>query len=96
MCAINVILPYSPRKNIAKIMEEYSMLYPATNSASASGRSNGVRFVSAIIAIKKIIARVKSGKTYGSVARCIITIVVKFNEAARRITGKITKLIETS
>ena len=26
---------------------EYSTLYPATNSASASGKSNGVRFVSA-------------------------------------------------
>jgi len=50
-----IMLPYSPKKNIAKVMEEYSTLYPATNSASASGRSNGVRFVSAIIEIKKII-----------------------------------------
>jgi len=51
---INIILPYSPRKNIAKIIEEYSKLYPATISASASGKSNGALFVSAKIETKKI------------------------------------------
>src|SRR5918998_2824456 len=45
---------YSPRKNIAKRMPEYSVCKPATSSVSASGRSNGARLVSAIPAIMKI------------------------------------------
>jgi hypothetical protein len=49
---------YSPKKNSAKVIEEYSVLYPETSSASASGKSKGARFVSANIEIKKII---KSG-----------------------------------
>jgi hypothetical protein len=43
-------------------MEEYSTLYPATNSASASGKSNGARFVSANAAIKKINHKGNNGK----------------------------------
>jgi hypothetical protein len=49
----NIILPYSPKKNIAKRIAEYSRLYPATISASASGKSNGARLVSAMPPIKK-------------------------------------------
>jgi hypothetical protein len=52
------MLLYSPKKNIAKIIEEYSTLYPATNSASASGKSKGALFVSAII---EIINNIKVG-----------------------------------
>ena len=43
---------YSPVKNIANFMEEYSVWNPAISSDSASGRSNGARFVSATIAIR--------------------------------------------
>jgi hypothetical protein len=50
---IKIILQYSPKKNKAKPMEEYSTLKPATSSASASGRSNGARFVSASTEIQK-------------------------------------------
>jgi hypothetical protein len=46
------ILLYSARKNKAKVMAEYSTLKPATNSASASGKSKGARLVSANIEIK--------------------------------------------
>lgn len=49
---INIILLYSPKKNKAKLLPEYSTLYPLTNSYSASGKSNGCLFVSAIILIK--------------------------------------------
>src|ERR687892_1757215 len=42
---------YSPRKNIANVIPEYSVWNPATNSVSASARSNGGRFVSAIAQI---------------------------------------------
>ena len=38
---IKSILAYSPKKNRAKVIAEYSTLYPDTNSASASGRSKG-------------------------------------------------------
>ena len=50
---INKIFAYSPKKKAANKKAEYSTLYPATNSASASGKSNGARFVSAKIDIKK-------------------------------------------
>src|SRR5215813_2053586 len=49
-----VMLTYSAMKNIANfIEEEYSVWYPATSSASASGRSNGTRLVSANAEMKK-------------------------------------------
>jgi hypothetical protein len=50
--AFKIIFEYSPKKNKAKIKPEYSILYPATISASASGKSKGVRLVSAKLAIK--------------------------------------------
>src|ERR671910_3575510 len=43
---------YSPRKNIANVIPEYSVWNPATSSVSASARSNGGRFVSAIPQIR--------------------------------------------
>ena len=46
---------YSPSENKAKFIDAYSTLYPETNSASASGKSKGCRFVSANIDTKKII-----------------------------------------
>ena len=47
------ILVYSAKKKMAKFIAEYSTLYPATNSASASGKSNGILLVSAKIIMKK-------------------------------------------
>jgi hypothetical protein len=47
------MFPYSPKKNNAKPIAEYSTLYPETNSASASGKSKGWRFVSAKAEILK-------------------------------------------
>src|SRR5512133_3671676 len=38
---------YSARKNIAKLMPEYSIMWPATISDSPSTTSNGARLVSA-------------------------------------------------
>ena len=55
------IFAYSPKKNSAKDIEEYSTKYPATSSDSPSGRSKGVRFVSAKAEIKKTINMGKSG-----------------------------------
>src|SRR6202034_2302511 len=42
-----IMLAYSAMKKAAKVMLEYSVWKPATNSFSASGRSNGTRLVSA-------------------------------------------------
>ena len=39
---------YSARKYSAQRKPLYSVMYPATSSDSASGRSNGARLVSAI------------------------------------------------
>ena len=44
---MTIMLAYSPRKKRAKCMPAYSVWKPATSSDSASGRSNGLRLVSA-------------------------------------------------
>ena len=46
------MLMYSARKNSANFRLEYSVWKPPTSSPSASGRSNGARLVSPIIAIR--------------------------------------------
>lgn len=51
---MSVMPKYSPTKNIPNFIPEYSEWYPATNSLSASGISNGRRCVSAIPAMKNI------------------------------------------
>jgi hypothetical protein len=48
----NTIEEYSPKKKNTKGTELCSVKNPATNSDSASCKSNGVRLVSAKIAIK--------------------------------------------
>ena len=59
-------LTYSAKKKKPKRIPEYSVAKPATISESASVRSNGVRFASAVAAIMKM--RNASGclKTYQS------------------------------
>src|SRR5256885_14811294 len=44
---------YSDMKKSANFIDEYSVWYPATNSASASAKSNGSRLVSANADTKK-------------------------------------------
>jgi hypothetical protein len=61
---MRTILLYSARKNITKIIALCSVKKPATSSDSASGRSNGVRLVSARAEIKKIIQIGIRGITY--------------------------------
>src|SRR6266571_2936132 len=48
-----IMLVYSAMKNIANLKLAYSVWKPATSSDSASGKSNGARFVSATAATKK-------------------------------------------
>jgi len=58
---IRIMFEYSPKKNKANPMAEYSVKYPATNSASASGKSKGARFVSARIHTSQIIIAGNNG-----------------------------------
>lgn len=69
---------------------EYSVLYPETNSDSASGKSNGTRFVSANIIIKNKIAIGNKG----NIKKILVwatTIAVKFKEFDRCETKSIEK-----
>jgi hypothetical protein len=81
---------------MAKIIEEYSTLYPATNSASASGKSKGARFVSASIETKKIAAHGSNGAANHTVRFWARMISVKLEEPAKRMTGNMVNPIETS
>src|SRR3984893_14165302 len=49
---MTIMAVYSPRKKKANLTPEYSVLNPDTSSDSASGRSNGLRFVSSTPATK--------------------------------------------
>jgi hypothetical protein len=87
---------YSPKKKAANKIPEYSTLYPATNSASASGKSKGALFVSAKIEIKKMIHIGNNGKINQIVSFCISVILFKFNVLLNRIIGNMIKLIDIS
>ncbi len=83
---LRIILLYSASEKRAKPLAEYSTLYPETSSDSASGRSNGCRFVSARDAIKKIILIGSSGPTSQTVFVCTSPLVDRFAVPAIRIT----------
>ena len=88
---ISTILQYSAKKKNTKIIEECSVKNPATSSDSASGRSNGVRLVSASAEIKKIIAIGSSGITNHTACWSSI-MVVKLKDPVNRITARIAEL----
>lgn len=92
---INNILLYSAKKKTANINPEYSTLYPATNSASASGKSKGVRFVSAKQPTKNIICK-GSNIQINNNCRCAQIISYKFNDPDIKTIGSIAKLKKTS
>lgn len=82
-----IILPYSAKKKSANAIAEYSTLYPATSSASASGKSNGVRFVSAKEMIKNKTQNGNSGNTNHTYS-CAFTISTNEKLPDRRITDE--------
>ena len=109
---ISVMFKYSPNIKSKYGVEEYSTIKPATSSDSASGRSNGGRFVSAkaemknMTPIKNIIVNKISDigleKSSMNICHCqnppacASTISLKFMEPTRKMTVKIMKPIETS
>jgi hypothetical protein len=70
-------------------------LYPATISASASGKSKGALLVSAKIETKNKIHKGISGKKY-QVLCCLNTILIKLKVPEHIITGKTISPIEIS
>ena len=60
---INIIEPYSAKKNKANPILAYSTLKPETNSDSASGKSKGALFVSARMDTRNIKNNGKKGIT---------------------------------
>lgn len=92
---INNIFAYSPKKNKANVMAEYSTLYPDTNSASASGKSNGCLLVSASIDTKKRKNIGSKGIKYHTYF-CDNTTQLKLKEPEHIATVAITNPIDTS
>src|SRR6201992_4169987 len=73
---IRTILAYSAKKKNTNIPAECSVINPDTNSDSASAKSKGALFVSAIHPIKKIINKGNNGnKKY--VIFCASMLIVK-------------------
>src|SRR5579872_1468239 len=97
---IKTIATYSPRKNSRNGVDEYSTMWPATSSDSASTRSKGGRFVSASAEMKKITNIGKSGNQYQPKrpkrVSCALTISERLREPAQSSTVMMTKPIETS
>lgn len=89
------ILLYSPKKNKANVIDEYSTLYPATISASASGKSKGALLVSANIEIRNRKHKGIRGKKYQFFC-CLSTILIRLNVPEHIITGNIINPIEIS
>jgi hypothetical protein len=92
---INIICPYSAKKNRAKVMAEYSTLNPETNSDSPSDKSKGALFVSAKEEIKNIINAGNRG-IKNQISFWAKTISVKFKDPAHKITEIIINPIDTS
>ena len=92
---IRIIWEYSARKNIAKVIAEYSTLNPETSSDSPSVRSKGARLVSARAEIKNII---KTGKRGIKNQRWnwALTKEIRLREPTQRITEMMINPIETS
>ena len=64
------MLAYSAMKKAANFMLLYSTWKPATSSFSASGRSNGMRLVSANAAIMKMMKLKICGNGPWKIAQC--------------------------
>lgn len=90
------MLLYSPRKNKANKIPEYSILNPEDNSDSPSPRSNGALFVSHTDEIKKIKPIGSSGKINKTVLACTQTISIKLRDPDKIKTHKIDRPITIS
>src|ERR1700712_1855819 len=88
---IKTILQYSAKKKNTKIIPLCSVKNPATNSDSASGRSKGVRLVSANAEMKKMMNIGSNGTMY-QIACWFSMIVIILNDPVNRITVRMAEL----
>ena len=79
----NTIAPYSAKKKNTKGNALYSVINPAVNSDSDSGKSKGALLLSANIAIKNINAIGNNGTIY-QIAFWDSIIAVKLNEPTKK------------
>src|SRR5690606_29246269 len=105
---MSTMATYSPRKKSRNGVEEYSIIWPATSSDSASTRSKGGRFVSANAEMKKMTnignsaSQCQSRNELGnptmvpSPVCCASTMSVRFSDPTTSRTVTMTKPIETS
>src|SRR5919201_3981636 len=91
-----IMLMYSAIEKRPKRMPLYSVWYPATSSVSASGRSKGGRFVSAIPAKKKTRSPTTCGTAYQTESDCCSTISTRFSEPAMITTPSTERASATS
>lgn len=88
---IRTTLAYSAKKKNTNILAECSVINPETNSDSASARSKGGLFVSAIHPIKNIINMGNKGNTKLTTF-CASTLTVKFKFPVNNSTSNIAEL----
>src|SRR5690606_26851933 len=105
---ISTMATYSPRKNSRNGVEEYSIMWPATSSDSASTRSKGGRFVSASAEMKNTMnignstSQCQSRNELGRPSQvprpvpCARTMSDRLSEPTSSSTEMMTKPIETS
>ena len=85
------MLAYSAKKKNTNITAACSVIKPLTSSDSASAKSKGALFVSAIDPIKNIINIGRSGTIY-QIAFCASVLTVKLKLPDNNITSKIAEL----
>lgn len=85
------MLAYSAKKKNTKIAAECSVIKPDTNSDSASAKSKGALFVSAMQPMKNIINIGSKGKANDTIF-CASTLTVKFRLPVIKTTNNIAEL----
>jgi hypothetical protein len=85
------MLAYSAKKKKTKITAECSVIKPLTSSDSASAKSNGALFVSAIDPIKNIINIGNKGNIKKTIF-CVCIFNPKFKLPVNKTTNKIAEL----
>src|SRR6201996_2163809 len=88
---ISTILAYSAKKKNTNITAECSVIKPETNSDSASAKSKGALFVSAMQPIKNIIKIGNKGKA-NIIIFCASILTVKFKLPVNKTTNNIAAL----
>ena len=90
------MLAYSAKNNNANDIEEYSTLYPETNSDSPSVKSNGALLVSATKEIKNIAAQGNKAKENNELLFWNQDILFKSKDPTHIITDSKIRPIDTS